>query len=234
MALLTKPADFTAAVPSVSALNDAINRLYTELGYTSASGGDDQGDLTDVNIAAAAAVQRTKIADTAVVCGNTVDAGTQTVTRPTVFSGGVTFGGSGSTVGVGESIDLTSANYATIAVSDGATTVAIAAPTKRFHLLTYADGAASDASITTITGGTSGRVYTFAILNADVNNTVLIAHTDTDGANTFKMKGLKSLTSDYSVNKAAANAGSSNEYVVVGTFLFGDLFGRGASQFWEI
>lgn len=86
MGLLTKPADFTATTLSVSDLNAVKNRVYDEFG-TTANG---QGNITDVNVATAAAIQASKIADTAVVCGNTVAPGTQTVTRPTLFTGGLT------------------------------------------------------------------------------------------------------------------------------------------------
>lgn len=90
MGLLTKPADFTATTLTVVALNDLKNRIYDEFGSTSASGGDDQGEISDANISTTAAIDKTKIADTAVVCGNTVSAGTQTITRPLAVTGGLT------------------------------------------------------------------------------------------------------------------------------------------------
>lgn len=95
MALLNEPADFTASTLTVLALNAFKNRVYEEIGTSSGGDkpGDDQGNLSNLNIAVAAAIQKAKIADTAVVCGNTVDTGTQTITRPTVFTGGFTASG---------------------------------------------------------------------------------------------------------------------------------------------
>jgi hypothetical protein len=221
MALLTKPSDFTATTLGVTALNDAINRLYTELGYTLASGGDDQGDLTDVNIAVAAAIQRTKIADTAVVCGNTIGAGTQTVTRPTVFAGGLTATG-GFSSGALEAIDTTSTNRTAVTpIADGVNTLAIVDANKRFQNYSYANTSASDATILTYTGGTVGRVYTIIVDNADATQVVNFAHNTGNVANSFKLR-------------ATSTSGAALGPRMMGTFVFGDLNASGVNQMWEI
>lgn len=82
MSLLNKPADYTASVPTVDDFNILKNRIYDDYGTTA----NLQGSISNANIAVSAAIQKSKIADTAVVCGNTVDAGSQTITRTTVFS----------------------------------------------------------------------------------------------------------------------------------------------------
>ncbi len=92
MGLIVKPAAFTASLITSAALNSLQNTIYDWAG-TSVNG---QGSISDANIAVAAAIGKAKIADTAVVCGNTFSPGTQTISRPTVFSGEVLAGSIGS------------------------------------------------------------------------------------------------------------------------------------------
>lgn len=135
MGLLTKPADFTATTLSVSDLNAVKNRVYDEFG-TTANG---QGNITDVNVATAAAIDKTKIADTAVVCGNTVAPGTQTITRPTVFTGGLTFSaGTGSaTPSVG---GVLTSSVTAFTTTSGAEETAVTYPVPANTLVTTARG----------------------------------------------------------------------------------------------
>lgn len=72
MGLLTNPADFTASTLTSTALNTFKNTLFTWAGTTV----NGQGSISDANIDTAAAIQRTKIADTAVVAGNSTSPGT--------------------------------------------------------------------------------------------------------------------------------------------------------------
>lgn len=77
MAIISKPADYSSVTAAVwSILNTLKNTIYDEF----------NGNIDNANIKSAAAIAPSKIADTAVVCGNTVAPGTQTITRPTVFT----------------------------------------------------------------------------------------------------------------------------------------------------
>lgn len=82
MALVAKPAAFTAATLTPAALNTLMDTIFDEFGTLT----NGQGNITNENVAVAAALARTKIADTGVVCGNTVGIGTQTITRPTIIT----------------------------------------------------------------------------------------------------------------------------------------------------
>lgn len=81
MGLVTNPPDFADATSLAAAsLNTWKNSLMTEF----------NGNIDNANIKSAAAIARTKVADTALVAGNTISAGTQTCSRPTAFVGGLT------------------------------------------------------------------------------------------------------------------------------------------------
>ena len=173
MATIVKPAAFTAATLTPAQLNAVVDTIYDEFGTTT----NGQGNITDVNIAVSAAVQRTKVADTALVAGNTVGAGTQTVTRPTEFTAG--------------SLRLDTSTNNRIAVTliaDGAATIALATPGVTWQVFNYANTSAANASIATITGGIVDQVYIFDINNADAAQTPIFVHNSAATVNTLKMK----------------------------------------------
>lgn len=206
MALIAKPAAFTATTLTPAALNTLVDTIYDEFGTTT----NGQGNITDANIAAAASIGRTKVGDVALVAGNTIGAGTQTVTRPTEFSGGSL------------RIDTSASNRSTDAVSSGATTVALSDADKAIQLLTFASGVTVNADLTTITGANVDQVYHFFCTNSDSAQTVTFTHNNSDVADSFKMKGKANVTCSASATR------------YFGTFLYGDLNGSGVNQLWEI
>ena len=204
MATIVKPAAFTAATLTPAQLNAVVDTIYDEFGTTT----NGQGNITDVNIAVSAAIQRTKVADTALVAGNTVGAGTQTVTRPTEFTGGAL------------RID-TSTNNRTAAtlIADGATTI-VATAGKQWQMFYYANPSAAT-TITTMTGGVVDQVYILDIDNQDAADAVTLTHQEADTVNTFKFKDAVSKVFSATLRERV-------------TFVYGDPNGSGVNCWWEV
>lgn len=146
MGLVVKPPQFTATTLTVSAINTLMNTVYDEFGATVGSGGTGAGNIQDANVASNAAIAKSKVADVAVVCTNTVSAGTQTITRPTSF-GSSAF-----------RMDISAANTGTLPT--GATP---AIDQTKYVWKTANTGATS---ITAITGGVAGQEIMLVINEA--------------------------------------------------------------------
>lgn len=208
MGLIVKPADYTATTLTPTALNDLKNTIYDAFGTTA----NLQGAINYLNVAVSAALRATQIADTGVVCGNTVNAGTQTITRPTVFGANAL------------RMDYSASNRTSATlIADGATSIAIADAAKQFQNYYYDSGSGSNASIATITGATAGRVYTFIIDNQDNTQTpIFTADTAAVTANSLKTRANANIT-------AAASTITN-----MGTYLYGDPTGSGNNAWWEL
>lgn len=207
MSLLTKPADYTATTLAVADLNDLKNRIYDDYGTT----GNNQGSIANANIATSAAIQKSKVADTAVVCGDTVDVGTQTITRDTMFAANALM------------LDVA---RTTKTIAAGATTFAVTA-NAFVHHLTHNSGGAS-AAITTITGGVAGQIIK-----------VVLHSTTTAGSNTISLSNALATSRAADVIKLtdtySTSAGTGADTYLNGPLLwYGDLTGAGVNQWWEM
>lgn len=168
MALVTEPADYVAGdTLNETLLNGLKNPIYDEF----------NGNIDNANIKAGAAIVSSKVADTAVVQGNTVGPGTQTITRPTTVSGGPFY----ETAQGGWSFYSDASNQQAISLN-GATTFALTAA-KGLYLVSIVGAE----TLTTITGGAEGDVI-YILWQAD-DNTLTVTHTAAQTADTLSLRG---------------------------------------------
>src|SRR3990167_4350650 len=179
--LSTKPADFADGAELTAAQLNALITILGILGFTIGSGGDGNGDIHNDNIASDAAIVATKIADTAIVGTNTVSAGEQEISRPTSVSGNAPFR---ENEGGGWSFDNRAGDTQSATLAGGVTALALTA-SKGVVVL----GAATAQALTTLTGGTEGRIVYVITSDTDVT----ITHTATNTADTIWLRGLASL-----------------------------------------
>jgi len=173
MALVTEPADYVPGdTVNETLLNGLKNPIYDEF----------NGNIDDANIKSGAAISTSKVADTAVVQGNTVGPGTQTITRPTTVSGGPFY----ESAQGGFSAYLDSSNVQTVDVA-GVATFALTAGKGVYNV--SSSGAAGN--VTTITGGTEGDVI--YIISTDTTNCTFV-HDGAATANTLWLRGLATVT----------------------------------------
>lgn len=162
MALIAKPANYTNDDASiVDKLNTLKNTIYDEFGVTGST-----GNIDDANIKSGAAITPSKIADTAIVGGNTVSPGEQSLGRPTRLSARTQYkeaelGGWSWDEDDTQTVDI-----------NGVTTFALTAGKGAYIITTT--GAET---LTTITGGQEGDVI--YIMSADTELTVTHTLTST-------------------------------------------------------
>lgn len=200
MGLIANPPDFVDSNSLAAAdLNTWKNSLINEF----------NGNIDDTNLKANAAIARTKVADTALVSGNTISAGNQNISRPTTWTAGA------------ERIDPADRSASVTVIPDGAVTIALVDAGKRIQRYSYANTSALMASIATITGGNVGQIYMFIIDNQDASQAPIFVHTDADGTDNIKTK-----------------TGSNRTFTptLISTFVavYGDLNGSGFNQWWEL
>jgi len=171
------------------------------------------GNIDNANIKSGAAITPAKIADTALVAGNTVSPGTQTVSRPTTFTAATL------------SLDTTS--KATVTVGAGATTAVITAGTNYVLLNHVSSGAA--ANLTTLTGGTVGLIVKINLKSTTggANQISLTAAAATSLiANVIRLK--------QGVTYAANAGGGATQWQPGPLLVYGDPTDVGVNQWWEV
>lgn len=212
MGLLTKPAALTSISRAIYTwLNSRVDDLYNIIG-TTANG---RGSLNYLNLSATADLAPGQGRGTFATLTDPDALGTQSVTRSTQ---------------VLDPRDPLSEFSAVTDIPSGASTIAIANAAKRYQRYnTNAGTFAANALITTVTGATVGKVYTFFVDNLDAAQYVLFTHTDANTANSFKMKG-NGDAGTLAGQKIALAATKR----MMGTYVFGDLNGSGVNQFWEL
>ena len=151
MALITEQATLTSADTFTET---TINNRYTPLVQ------EFNGNIDNANLKSAAAIASTKVADTALVSGNTVSPGEQSISRPTRLGARVQFkeaelGGWSFDEDDTQAIDLTGVTTFALTVGKGLYTIT-------------STGAAG---LATITGGQEGDVVYLASIDTDVSIT---------------------------------------------------------------
>lgn len=134
------------------------------------------GNIDNENIKSGAAIVPSKIADTAMVLGNTVAPGEQSLSRPTRLAARVQY--KEAELG-GWSFDEDDTQAVSI---NGATTFALTAG-KGLYLVSIVGAE----TLTTITGGSEGDVI-YILWQAD-DNTLTVTHTAAQTADTISLRG---------------------------------------------
>lgn len=166
MALITEQPSLTSADTFTET---TINNRYTPLVQ------EFNGNIDNTNIKGSAAISTTKIADTALVSGNTVSPGEQSISRPTRLGARVQF--KEAELG-GWSFDEDDTQAV---VLTGVTTFALTVG-KSFYTLTSVGAA----SLITITGGQEGDVVYLGSADTDVS----ITDTSAATADSIRTNGL--------------------------------------------
>lgn len=215
MGLLTKPAALTSFSRAIYTwLNSRVNDLYDIIGTTT----NGRGSLNYLNLSPTADLAPSQGRGTFATLTDPDTLGTQSVTRATQ---------------VLDPRDPLSEFSTSTQIASGAATIAIANAAKRYQRYYFDAASAANALISTVTGATVGKVYTFFVNNQDAAQYVQFTHTEADTANSFKMKAPTDGTV-FVMNKRAVGTGTGPSKVMMGTYVFGDLNGSGVNQFWEL
>lgn len=185
MALPSRPLDYDSTDDfDETVINAIMDHFYDLVGYAVGSpynAAGARGALDWESLSATANLRRSQTVDTAVVCGNTVETGAQTITRPTTVSGGEDFLQSARS---GWGPDMSAGNVQDEAIVGAAQAIALDAGKGVYNI-----DAGAAASLSTITGGSDGEVVYLVTNNVNVT----INHTATDTANTIWLRGLANL-----------------------------------------